>query len=324
MNEEQDKNSPQSTDDNQPQEPQLITPSRDEIIVPAETTTETETETEPQPSTTNYQPPTTTDMEVHHHAHDPAAPHHKKNWKSYFWEFLMLFLAVFCGFLAEYQLEHYIEKQRAKEFAVSLYRDLVGDTTAINNINHLTENCISDIDSLTALLDQQGDLKANTINVYKYSVNAFGLPQYQPNESTLQQLLNSGSLRYFKNATLVDSIKYYNNQIQRNAEFSKSAYEFNLEFRKIQLQVVKIGLLNKARYSPDISNQTQNNHHSLYDHSNFLNQPLITYDAQKIEELSNWCAFKQFYLINTLRRNMVQKSTAVSLIKLLKETYHIQ
>ena len=45
----------------------------------------------------------TQNMEVHHHAHDPAEPHHKKNWKSYFWEFLMLFLAVFCGFLAEYQ-----------------------------------------------------------------------------------------------------------------------------------------------------------------------------------------------------------------------------
>lgn len=36
-------------------------------------------------------------MEVHHHAHHEG----KKNWKSYFWEFLMLFLAVFCGFLAE-------------------------------------------------------------------------------------------------------------------------------------------------------------------------------------------------------------------------------
>lgn len=40
----------------------------------------------------------TENMEVHHHAHHE---HGKKNWKSYFWEFLMLFLAVFCGFLAE-------------------------------------------------------------------------------------------------------------------------------------------------------------------------------------------------------------------------------
>ena len=37
----------------------------------------------------------TENMEVHHHAHHEG----KKNWKSYFWEFLMLFLAVFCGFL---------------------------------------------------------------------------------------------------------------------------------------------------------------------------------------------------------------------------------
>ena len=34
------------------------------------------------------------------HAHDlHKVPGH--GWKHYFWEFLMLFLAVFCGFLAE-------------------------------------------------------------------------------------------------------------------------------------------------------------------------------------------------------------------------------
>ena len=49
-------------------------------------------------------------MEVHAHSHS----HGKKNWKNYFWEFLMLFLAVFCGFLAENQREHYVEYQREK------------------------------------------------------------------------------------------------------------------------------------------------------------------------------------------------------------------
>ena len=43
-------------------------------------------------------------MEVHAHTHTS-----RKKWTHYFWEFLMLFLAVFCGFLAEYQLEHIIE-----------------------------------------------------------------------------------------------------------------------------------------------------------------------------------------------------------------------
>ena len=62
-------------------------------------------------------------MEVHHHAHTA-----RKKWTHYFWEFLMLFLAVFCGFLAENQREHYIEKQREKKFARRLLSDLREDS----------------------------------------------------------------------------------------------------------------------------------------------------------------------------------------------------
>ena len=39
-------------------------------------------------------------MEIHAHSHTP-----RKKWTHYFREFLMLFPAVFCGFLAEYHLE---------------------------------------------------------------------------------------------------------------------------------------------------------------------------------------------------------------------------
>ncbi len=61
-------------------------------------------------------------MEVHAHTHTA-----RKKWTDYFWEFLMLFLAVFCGFLAEYQLEHKIERaSRAKELCQKpLHRNLM-------------------------------------------------------------------------------------------------------------------------------------------------------------------------------------------------------
>src|SRR6478752_2985373 len=67
-------------------------------------------------------------MEVHHH----TQAHGKKNWKTYFWEFLMLFLAVFCGFLAENIREHTIEKKRANELAQSMLEDLKKDTAALH------------------------------------------------------------------------------------------------------------------------------------------------------------------------------------------------
>src|SRR5687768_16040736 len=69
------------------------------------------------PNFTNFQkqPSNFTTMEVHHHAHTAM-----KRWTHYFWEFLMLFLAVFAGFMAENQREHYVEHLREKQFTRSL------------------------------------------------------------------------------------------------------------------------------------------------------------------------------------------------------------
>ena len=53
-------------------------------------------------------------MEVHAHTHTA-----RKKWTHYLWEFLMLFLAVFCGFLAENIREHAVERHREKQFIES-------------------------------------------------------------------------------------------------------------------------------------------------------------------------------------------------------------
>jgi len=66
-------------------------------------------------------------MEVHAHTHTP-----RKKWTHNFWEFLMLFLAVFCGFLAEYQLEHKIEKDREEVYMKNMLADLRSDTAIYN------------------------------------------------------------------------------------------------------------------------------------------------------------------------------------------------
>src|SRR4030095_5359539 len=69
-------------------------------------------------------------MESHaHHIH--KAPGH--GWKHYFFEFLMLFLAVFAGFLAENQREHIVEHQREKKFARRLLSDLRQDSIFIES-----------------------------------------------------------------------------------------------------------------------------------------------------------------------------------------------
>ena len=75
-------------------------------------------------------------MEVHAHSHS----HGKKDWKFYFWDFIILFLAVFCGFLAELLLEHKIEKNSRIDYIKGIVENLKYDITrcdknAQNNID---------------------------------------------------------------------------------------------------------------------------------------------------------------------------------------------
>ena len=138
-------------------------------------------------------------MEVHHHAHTA-----RKKWTHYFWEFLMLFLAVFCGFLAEYQLEHKIEKDRAKELARSLYDELQEDSV---NMSIRVKNRFRQEASLKWIISYFKD--SSITNVPKaFSIHFlygvyFRTPSlFEARTVLLEQLQNSGSLRYFKNIRL--------------------------------------------------------------------------------------------------------------------------
>jgi hypothetical protein len=144
------------------------------------------------------------DMEVHHHAHNLAEPHHKKNWKAYFWEFLMLFLAVFCGFLAEYQLEHKIERDRANELAKSFYEELKNDSIAVSN---KVKERIRQEDALVYLEKYFRDSSLTDVSKtfvlnFSYGIYFRSLSLFEPRTVVFEQLKNSGSLRYFKNDEL--------------------------------------------------------------------------------------------------------------------------
>jgi hypothetical protein len=143
-------------------------------------------------------------MEVHHHSHTA-----RKKWTHYFWEFIMLFLAVFCGFLAENQREHLVEAQRAKEYAKSLLSDMKEDTTEINGGIIQNSFMISAFDSCISIGLKYIDKPAVPGIFYYYSrftTNAYAIDW---NRSTLTQLVQSGNLRYFKNKELVNKINKY-------------------------------------------------------------------------------------------------------------------
>ena len=183
---------------------QLNTPSSEEPIVPAaETTTEVE-----QPSTPTLQP-LNPDMEVHHHSHES---HGKKNWKSYFWEFLMLFLAVFCGFFAEYKLEHTIEHQREKRYMKSMVEDLKKDSAFLTlSSGTLIPYHLQWLDS-TVNLFQMPDIKSKDRLVYQAFMVATGWTyNFHPTERTLSQLHSVG-FHLIRNKNTINAISQLETQ----------------------------------------------------------------------------------------------------------------
>ena len=142
-------------------------------------------------------------MEVHHHSHTA-----RKKWTHYFWEFLMLFLAVFCGFLAEYQLEHKIEKDREKQYMASLYQDLKTDTLNMSSLLKGTIEDIANYDSLFDIFKNKKYLK-ETSNTYYYGRKLVNLRRFYPTDGTITQLENSGGLRLIRKRNIVDSLLSY-------------------------------------------------------------------------------------------------------------------
>jgi hypothetical protein len=159
-------------------------------------------------------------MEVHAHAHTP-----RKKWTHYFWEFLMLFLAVFCGFLAENQREHYVEHQREKQYIRSLIGDLKEDTGFIREaINQNLHGCLL-IDSLIKLLaGHERNNKTGEI-YYLARLIPFRDLQFTVRNETYDQLKSSGNLRLIKKKGILDSISAYYNLIMW-AEKGPSAMQF--------------------------------------------------------------------------------------------------
>jgi len=144
-------------------------------------------------------------MEVHAHTHTP-----RKKWTHYLWEFLMLFLAVFCGFLAENQREHIIEHQREKKYIRSLASDLDADITRLTTIVQLRNERAVLLDSFSTLLNSP-DAPQHSNDLYYY--NSFATRgvafRFTPVDGTMQQLKNAGNLRLIRKSYISDSIISY-------------------------------------------------------------------------------------------------------------------
>ncbi len=210
MNEEEKIERPQTTDDGPTEET-----IPEEIIIPDQ-------EQKPEPlNDLNSINDSNDTMEVHKHPHHIT---HKKKWSEFLLEFLMIFFAVFCGFLAENFREHQVEKERGRQYIESFYEDLKTDTArisvntkfdeekilALNNVSNCYDTILANMKNTSCLLQV---IKASAVN-----------RPFVRTDRTLKQLANAGGYRLLKKED-ADSILSYDEVFNNFQDFQSTVFQ---------------------------------------------------------------------------------------------------
>ena len=179
-------------------------------------------------------------MEVHHHSHTA-----RKKWTHYFWEFLMLFLAVFCGFLAENQREHLVEHIREKKFMVTLLQDLIADTVDLNRDIRGWERMILKTDSIRDQIMNPPSVRDQRL-LYRLSADFDYNNTFLYHDRTIGQLKNAGNFRLIRKESIADSLAQYDAYIV----FTLKAIEHNhADFINPEIRELQVELFNSKFYA---------------------------------------------------------------------------
>ena len=256
-------------------------------------------------------------MEVHQHTHtsDPDSHRGRKKWTHYLWEFLMLFLAVFCGFLAEYQLEHVVEHNREKEYIESMVNDLKTDSIRVAGVIDYNNRLVSGFDSLLQNIYHTPYTDSSIRTLY-YLKETYTLVKGNLifSKGTITQLKNSGSLRLIRKRAVADSIIKYDLNSER-VEGQGEGVDFAGK-KLLDLSVKVFDGENVLDY-----NSSSNYKEILNSTKKFT---LLTNDEKLIKEYANLAKFKKDVIINYIRQLTNLQSRIPAIIQFLEKEYHLE
>jgi hypothetical protein len=239
-------------------------------------------------------------MEVHHH---PKVE--KKNFKEYFLEFLMIFLAVTLGFFAENIREKITDHHKEREYMESVVQDLRSDTTEFASAIMIWNRSNSNADSILIYLKK--DLSPQNVNVL-YNLlnhNFFHFNLFRYNDKTIQELKSSGDFRLVRNKKITDAIMTFDVNMKYLLMQEQDIKDFMMNSKNMESKVFDFSLLNG---NPSLIN----------------NATLLTTDKQTIAEYYNklWT----FHRISAYHTYLFteDKKMATQLLEQIQKEYRLE
>lgn len=254
-------------------------------------------------------------MDIHaQHLHKAPG----QGWKHYLFEFLMLFLAVFCGFLAENQREKLVEHRNEARYMQNLLQDLARDTFHLQSQLVFQKRATKYADSLVYIMNSP-DRNKYLPDAYFYARVLAIINPFLYSNATITQLKSSGSLRLIRKEYIQDSIVQYDVWTQRILANDGNIQNLIRDFRNAVGAVFDAYLIGKMSNNLSIGN----NGSGAFVERPRQAIPLITEDKKVINQLCTDADFLASMYFSHFNSLTAQKARAIRLIELLKKEYHL-
>jgi hypothetical protein len=226
----------------------------------------------------------------------------------------MLFLAVFCGFLAENMRERIVERHREKDYIISMIEDLQTDTANLSIvIKGFDEMEIGFESTIRGFNDGIKNFSEDWTQKFILSFRR-GYPDFYQSDRTIQQLKNAGGMRLILNKTAAKGIIDYDEDV-KDLDLEVTSLSRGQD-RYIE-EVLKVWSINKMYKEAGVTSWAKTR--NIIIHNNYW----ITNDPLAFEHLFNRLSEYNEATVRMDSNFNNLKTKAVSLIELLKKEYHL-
>ena len=251
----------------------------------------------------------TENMEVHKHPHHVT---HKKKWGEYLLEFLMLFLAVFLGFLVENYRESLVNKEKEHHYLQNMVADLKADTADVNFAIYYQQLWCNHLDSALQIpIERLRDINTQDTFFYHFFPYYSWMQAFIQNDNTITQL-RAGGFNLVRNENTIDSINLlynYYKDVKFGSDYNIVCY-WDVA-RKAQL------LINLPTPAPTIEEVVPKRIPENI-------EIFIQYDKAAIKQLYSMINNSRGSLIATIVSEKHYRQKAEKLLAYLQNKYHLK
>ncbi len=250
------------------------------------------------------------------HITNPTTPQseqsilYKKKWGGYLLEFLLLFLAVFLGFVAENIRENKIDKETERVYMQNMLYDLQADTTIYSDYFSRTAVIYDLVDTIVVEIKKPALERNISRLVYSARILTAKWKQITLVTRTYEEMKSSGHLRLIQNKEISGKVSSYYNSLAELDTYNNVGIIWSNNYAQAMAKLFDgAALLEIIKKKKKID---------------LTAEAVISEDKIAINELLTSAGY--FYGAISLSNNVAtnRRKDAQNLIELIKTEYHLE